>query len=338
LSAALAWTVEIALPTIPAAQDRLELAVAFEGAAAPVLPPASAAEGSLFGALGRAVRFAGALPAEPAPDSLARFAAFAEAVADALPGWQAPARQAPALPGVWCYAIDFGDLPALSVTRQAPGSARTPPWPEVAGYATPTCEGATARYEAETDAAPGLRISVPGLRLPADRIVRVHGRIVRNGSLAPAFVYHSPTESSEAVSPRLEWQAPQPEPPAASLEAALGALLAAVDEESKGPYVLGLETVLVRRLEPAGEAPLEIRFPLALVPGVMVGGEGGVGIAALAREVAGAHSVALGEIDPGPGDEEIALAVTLFDEPPARGPLARLGFRIPVSGAWWEPA
>ncbi len=341
-AAALAWTVEIETPAIPAARDRLELAIDLEGGAAPTRSPGPAPEGALFEALGRAVRFGGTLPAEPDTEALARFATLAEAVAEALPGWQAPVREPPPLPGDWVYSIDFAEWPILVVGRAAQGSGRRPLWPSVAGYVTPTSEDATARYQPEAGGAAGagLRISVPGLRLLGNRSVRVHGRISRNIGLDPAFVYHGGIASSAPCSPSLEWQAPQPEPRAESLEAALGALLAAIDEDSQRPYALGVQAELVRPLDSGGEAALETRIPLAAIRRVAIGGEDCVSPAELKAQLAKALAAARAQLDPDYREEEIALAVTLLDEESADSPLARLNVRIraPGNAAWWSPA
>lgn len=344
LDSALAWAVEIEMAARPAAQDRLELALGFEENAVPDLQP-KAVPGALFDRLGRAARFAGSAPAEPDAGSLARFAGLAEAVAEALPRWQPPSPDIQPLPGDWHYSIDFGDLPALIVGCEAQDCGQYPPWLAIKGHAMAQAETGTARFEPEAGASTDteLRLTLSGLRLPADRIVQVRARIRRNGGIAeavdPAFVYHSGIESSLALRPSLEWQAPGTEPRASSLEAALVALLGAIGEGSQRPYALALEAALVRRLEAAVQEPLETLIPLASLPWTLIGGETHMGAPDLARRVAAGISVARAGIDPDRTTGEIALAITLFDEASEAVPLARLRFRIPASGdAWWEPA
>ncbi|HYI40453.1 MAG TPA: hypothetical protein VE053_09065 [Allosphingosinicella sp.] len=343
LGEALAWTVEIEISAEPAERDRLALAIAFDEQAEPISPSSPTCSEALFTALGRAFRLSAGLPAKPGPDSIARFAGLAEAVADALPLWRAPAPDVPELPGRWRYEFDWGDRPTLRVAREASGSAPPPPWPTVAGYGLADGTGATARYQPEAGAAAGagLRIAVPGFRLLTDRAVRIHGRVIRNeGAAGPPFVYHSAIASSQPLAPCPEWQAPRAEPAAASLASALGAILTKIDEDPKRPYALGLETMLVRRLETAGEAALETRIPLVSVPRVTVGGPEGVAIADLTREIAGSLASARAGMGPGSAGEEVALTLALFDEAPAHTPLARLSVRIPVPGddAWWGGA
>jgi hypothetical protein len=344
LGDALGWTVEIESAALPAAQDRLELALDFEGRAAAV-SASLAADGELFAALGRAVRFAGSAPAEPNPEALTRFVALAEAVAEALPAWRPPMADTPPLPGKWRYGIDLSTLPALTVSREGQSSKQLPPWPAVAGYSTPVSEEGIARYEPEgaAPAGAGLRISVPGLRLLGDRNIQVHGRIRRNGSLTgdvePAFVYHGEMASNGTRSPSLEWQAPRPEPQSASLEAALGALLQSIDADSGRPYALALQAELVQWLKAPGDAPLETRIPLGLIPRTAIGGETDIRVADLARAAAGALSKMRTGIGSDGRDEEIGLAITVFDEAPDRRSLVRLDFRIPVveAAVWWSP-
>ncbi|MEO7178164.1 MAG: hypothetical protein ABIW83_04915 [Allosphingosinicella sp.] len=342
LAEALEWNLEVATSTTPAEQDRLELGIAVDGEPAPVLSPAPGSRKTLFETLGRAVLYSAKLPAEPETGSLAAFATLAEAVADTLPAWRAPSPDIRELPGSRRYGFEFDELPVLVVTRHSSGSGPLPHWPEVAGYSAPACDGETARYEPSGVATgAGLRIAVPGLRLLSDRTVRVHGRVERNSGLAnPAFVYHSPIASSQALSPCLEWQAPRPEAPAATLEAALLAVLATIDEGSGDPYRLGLEAVLVRRLESAGEERVEARIPLGLLPPVEIGGKDAWSVAGLAGEIAAALSWARAGIEAEGREAEIALAITLFDREPARTPLAKLGVRVPVpeDEAWWQTA
>lgn len=339
LGEALAWDVEVVMSAMPAGQDRFAFAIAFDEEAAPASPSSPASSEAFFGALGRAVRFSAGLAAEPGSDSADLFVELAEAVAETLPGWRAPVLDVPTLPGQWRYEFDLGEPPTLVVTREASGTAEPPPWPAVAGYGLPDDAGAIARYQPEAggEEEAGLQIIVPGFRLLTDRAVRVHGRFIRNRGLAGlAFVYHGAIASSRTLSPSLEWEASQPEPPAASLAAALRALLAVIGEYSKRPYALGLDAGLVQWLEAAGEASLGTRIPLALMPRVAVGGAEGTAVADLAREVAQALASARAGMGPAAAKEEVALTLTLFDEAPT--PLARLMVRIPVPDgeAWWQ--
>lgn len=344
-SAALTWSVKVESAQTPVAQDRLELALEFERDSESGPAPSPAPGDTLFDALGRAAMSARSMPDTPAPASIERFAALAEAVAEALPSWVPPKPDVRPLPGRWRYSVDFGALPALIVSREAPGSERLPPWPTVAGFVTPASEEGQARFEPEAgaEAQPGLRLSIPGLRLLADRVVQVHGRTSRNAnivdSVEPAFVYPGTVESSSGLNPWLDWQAPQPEPQAESLEAALAAPLNAIDEHSGAPYLLGLECALLRRLETAGGAPFESRIPLALLPDVEMGGSDSLAVADLARKVAAALSGARAGIEPDFPGEEVALTITLSDREAARSPLARLSLRItvPEDEAWWGP-
>lgn len=345
LSEALAWSVAVEAWTDFSEQDRLELALGFgeEAETGPQVSPAF--YGTLFEALGRAVLAAAAIPDEPDPASVERFAALAESVAQVLAGWPPPVADVRPLPGKWRYAVDFRDLPALIVSREALESGQLPPWPAVSGFVTPASEEGKARFEpkAGAETRSGLRLSFTGLRLLADRVVQVHGRTSRNAnivdSVEPAFVYPGKIESSSSLTPWLDWQAQQPEPRAACLEAALVAPLHAIDEHSGAPYFLRLEGALLRRLEVAGGAPLESRIPLALLPAVEMGGSDDPAVADLARKVAAALSGARAGIEPDLGGEEVALTIILSDREPARSPLARLELRIPVPGdeAWWGP-
>lgn len=337
---ALAWSVEIETRARFAAQDRLELALGCDGEASTGSPESPAPHGLLFEALGRAVQAAASLPPEPDAAAIERFAALAEAVAEALPSWTPPASDVAALPGKWRYAVDFRDLPALIVSREAQESGPLPPWPAITGFVSPASEEESARYEPDPGAAtdPGLRLSFTGLRLLADRSVRVHGRTSRNANIAdsvePAFVYPGTIESTLDLRPRLEWQAPQPEPRTERLEAALTALLNAIDEDSGAPYILGLDAGLLRPVKVAG---ISIRIPLLPLPGIEMGGEDGPAVADLAHELAGALSAARAGLDPETPGEEVALTVTLFDREPARLLLARLELRIavPEDRSWW---
>lgn len=345
LCEALAWSVKVEARTDFSGQDRFELALGFDGEAGTGPQESPAFYGTLFEALGRAVLAAGAKPGEPDPASVERFAALAESVAQVLAGWPPPVADVRPLPGKWRYAVDFRDLPALIVSREAQESGQLPPWPAISGFVTPASEEGKARFEPEAGAGTesGLRLSFTGLRLLADRVVQVHGRTSRNtnivDSVEPAFVYPGTIESSPKLTPSLDWQAPQPEPRAACVEAALVAPLHAIDERSGGPYILSLEGALLRRLETADGTPLESRIPLVLLPGVEMGGPDDLAVADLARKVAAALSAARAGIEPDFRGEEIALTVTLSDLEPARSPLARLEVRIPVPGdeAWWGP-
>jgi hypothetical protein len=330
LAEALAWTLEIELQSMPAGQD---------GRPAPVESPPPEATEPLFTALCRAVRFALELPDGAVPKALEPFAILAEAVADALPAWRKPLPQPEELPGQWRYGLDFGSLPEIVVTRGAAGSGALPLWPELSGYSTPADEGETAFYRPEPGAetGAGLRIAWPGFRLPEQRTVGILGRIKRNAGLAnPAFVYPGAITRRDAAV-HIEWESPRPEPAAASLAAALGAMLAAIEEGSRRPYALGFEAVLVRRPEEADEAPLEVRIPLLLAPPVTIGGPGGAAAADLTREMARALASARAMIDPAAGPEAVGLTVSLFGEAADRAPLARLSVRFPVPGdaAWW---
>ena len=121
-----------------------------------------ACEGGLFEALGKAVLPARSGESEPA--GFEAFAALADAVAEALPGWTAPAPDFNPLPGKWRYALDFRDLPALSVSREGPGC----PWPALPGFVTPRSEvlsPATSRKRrAGSAGAFESRCPVPGCR------------------------------------------------------------------------------------------------------------------------------------------------------------------------------
>ncbi|HYW16599.1 MAG TPA: hypothetical protein VE891_10685 [Allosphingosinicella sp.] len=343
LSDALTWSVEVEARTDFSELDRLELALGFDGEAAAGPQESPAFYGTLFEALGRAVLAARAMPDVPDAASVERFAVLAESVAKVLAGWPPPVADVRPLPGKWRYVLDFRGLPALIVSREAQGSGQLPPWPAISGFVTPASGEGQARFEPEAGAEtkPGLRLSFTGLRLLADRAVRVHGRTSRNANLVdsvgPAFVYPGTIESSTNLKPRLDWQAPQPEPRAARLEAALAALLHAIDEPSGAPYILSLEGALLRRLETAAGSPFESRIPLLRVPNMEVGGA--VAVADLARRVAAALSAARAGIEPDLRDEEVALTIGLSDCDPARSPLARLEFRIPVAGdeTWWGP-
>jgi hypothetical protein len=333
LAEALQWKLEVALHTMPAEQDRLELALLADGGPGPARAPAQGSPEGLFHALGRAVLYAAKWPAEPEPGSLAAFAGLAEAVADALPAWQAPPPDIALLPGDRRYGIEFDALPSLVVTRHSSGSGPLPPWPEIRGYSAPACDGERARYQPSGAATgPGLLIAIPGFRLLTHKSLRVDGRFVRNSALAnPAFVYHGSIASSRTLSPSLEWRALEPEAPAATLEAALLVVFATIAEGAREPYVLRLEAVLVRPLEGTGGEPIDLRIPLILLPEVEIGGgENRSSIARLAKEVAASLSMARAQIGPDGGKEEIALAIALSDRTLGPTPLARLGVRIPV--------
>lgn len=345
VSDALRWTVEAEMILSPEIQDRLELTIGFE-ARPPARGRACAADGDLFGALARIVRFMESTSwdeEESEPEELDRFADLAAAVAEALPDWRAPAGDVPSMPVGWDYAIDFADLPALTVTRNDPGSDALPPWPALAGFVTPMSEaGRVARYEPEGDGPPasGLRISTTGLRLLGHRTAQLHARIRRNGALTaaidPAFVYHTDIVSSEAGSPSLEWEAPRPQGAEPSLAASLDSLLDPIDEDSGGSYVLGLAAELVRGL-PAGD-PLEIRIPLAVLPPVRIGpDEESSSLSEVKQAVARALSEARSRLALEGPDSEIALAVTLSGLDRNRAPLARLHVRIPIADdpTWW---
>lgn len=347
LSEALAWSVKVEARTTFRAQDRLELALGFADEAEAGDPPGSA-DNSLFEPIVRAARFAASIPAKPDPEQIERFAALAEAVAEALHDPPPPVADISPLPGRWRYAVDFRELPALIVSRETTGAGQLPPWPAVTGFVAPASDEGQARFEPEADAPAaqaGLRLIFPGARLMADRAVQVHGRIVRNQNLAdpvePAFVYPGAIESTpHLLRPLLEWRAPEPEPRTAGLAAALTDLLGAIDEKSGAPYGLALEAALLRRLEAEGE--IRSRLPLCLLPVMELGGEDDRPVADLARTVAAALSEANARLGPegGGGDEEIALTIALFEGEPARAPLARLEVRIPIPAdrTWWGPS
>jgi hypothetical protein len=310
VATALDWSVAVETWTAFSGSDRLELGLGSASEGEAVAEPRRDLESALFQALGRIVLFAGSEPGEPAPDRIERFAALAEAVAEALPDWNPPPAEVGSIPGRWCYDIDFGDLPALNVSRRAADGGRLPPWPEVAGFIAPVSDESSARYEPEAgaEAGAGLRLTLPGLRLLSDRAVRLHGRTVRNaGAVDPAFVYRSAIRSSAVLSPRLEWKAPQPEPRARSLEAALGALLRTVDGDSGGPYALGFKAALVCRPAEAGAEPIETQIPLLLLPRVELGGDSGLSVDRLTGEIAAALSSARAGIEADGGPERSRL-------------------------------
>jgi hypothetical protein len=342
---ALAWAVEVEIGASPAVQDRLELTLGFGEAPEPDSAPRQASNGSLFGALAREVRCGGLVTAKSEPGEIARFAALAEEVAAALPGWLAPVPEVRPLPGSRRYAVDFSACPALVVSREAAEGESLPLWPSIEGFAAPAGEGASARFEPEEGAGAkrGLRLSFAGLRLPDDRRVQVHGRIIRNSTIAdavdPAFVYRGATVSQSCPAPRPDWRSPEPEPQAASLESALASLLGGIDGDSGRPYGLGLEAALVRRLEADDDEAPDVRIPLLMLPPVMIGGEDGADNGDLGRDIARALAAARAGTDPGSGYEALELAFTLSGEAPAGDPLARLSFRIPAAGdSWWATA
>jgi hypothetical protein len=347
LDSVLAWSVEVAAHLQPSFQDRFELALDFEPEGAPSPASGPRVELGLFDALGKVVLFAGSAAAEPDAAAIERFAALAEAVAEALPGWQAPIPDGRALPGKWRYSFDFRDLPALIVSRESPGSEQPPPWPEVAGFLARSGDGETGRYEPEAGAGAGmdgLRFSLPGLRLIADRAVRITGRTCRNANFAgpvdPSFVYHGPAASIDCAAPWLEWRSCTPEAAATNLESALGAFLGQIDQAVARPYGLALEAGLVRRSAAEGADSPAIRIPLGLIPRLAISGEEERRAADLAGEIAAALADARVGLAPAGREEEIALTIDLFGEETAEAALARLHVEIAVPGdeAWWGRA
>jgi hypothetical protein len=346
LEAALSWSVNVQIAASESRLDRLELAFEFGREGEPIPARTGNAEGALFEALGKAFLFARSTPVDSDPDldRIERFAGIAEGVAEALATWSEPMANVDPLPGRWRYAVDFRDLPALIVEREGPDC----PWPALDGFAAAgTPDGDSLRFEPKAEsksgpaAAGSLRLSLAGPKLMGDRQVRVHGRTVRNANLAdnvePAFVYHGGSVSVSCAAPSAEWQSPDPEPNEASLEATIASVLGRIDETSGDPYRLGMEAVLIRRLEAGGGESFETRFPLLLLPNISVGGEGDGAIGELGREIARALATARAMVDPGRGVEPMALTITLHDREPE--PLARLEFMILGSAdpAWWGP-
>jgi hypothetical protein len=348
---ALTWAVEAEIGIVPAAQDRLELTLGRDPAPADARPADAPASADLFDALARFVRLAALAPLEADgldPAALERFVALASAVADALPRWQAPPASALApATGEWRYSIDFAALPRLIVARAAEGSQDLPPWPSIAGYAAPATKDAVGEYAAAEDAASptGLRIAIPGLRLPAARTARLAARVHRNDGLPglaavnPAFVFRTRLVSSHAVVPQLDWQAPEDgavsvEP---TLAAALDRLFAPLGEGAPA-YLLAVAAEL---FQPAGaDAGPDRRLPLLLLPAMRVGsGQGETGLVALQAELAKGLAAGRDRLDPALGQAEIRLTLELWDKDGDRAPLARLRqlrIRVPAGDAgWW---
>jgi len=107
----------------------------------------------------------------------------------------------------WTYRIDFGRPPALRVTRFPVGDHLLPPWPEIAGFATPGEDGQAADlYQASTNSVGGapLTFTWTGLPILQAQRVDVAASVRRNDNLVPpgspdgtvtdpAFIYRTPT-------------------------------------------------------------------------------------------------------------------------------------------------
>lgn len=119
----------------------------------------------------------------------------------------------------WRYIVDFSKQPDLGVTRSIDDSTMLPPWPDIAGFRTPTSNKATDVYTADgLSAIPtgALTLTLPDLFMVAAQSAHVMANIVRNANLVPpgmpdhttvepGFVYTTPwTELKDPVGPALD--------------------------------------------------------------------------------------------------------------------------------------
>lgn len=345
---ALCWAIEADLLVTPAPGDRLELALHLGRSPPDIAPaPVPQAGGDLFGALARFVRFETGQAGRDKPLDAARLdraAALAAAVAEALPAWQAPAATAAAPPlPEGRYWIDFGPG-ALSLTRCADAAGTLPPWPAIAGFATPAGEAQTGLYAPVGPAQP-LRLSIPGLRLPAMRAAWLTARMRRNLGLAgagrtnPAFIHDGPVVTSGAASPCLLWKATIAGVADATLAAALDRLFAPLGDDPATPYALGIEVTYHSPLTSLAGDP-GVDMPILLVPPVAIG-VGAEPVAALKAELETAIASWWRDHFPSEGDgAEFRLTLTLWDAD-GHSPLARLSdLPIPLPAdlaGWREP-
>ena len=332
------------MPATPPAQDRLELSLDFDGRAPPrrrVRPPRARCSRRSAGPSASPIAACGRSRVRPGSSA---FAGLAEAVADACPagGRRSPKRLA--LPGKWRYGFDFGTLPGPDRQPRGASLGPLPPWPVVAGYA---CSG-LRRFDRplRTRGRPrrsGLQISVPGARLldrpegPGSWPHKAQWRDRRAGRSGFRLSRRDrverrrfPAAGMAVGRDRGAGAEPRGGASGAARRDRLGVAAALRRSASRRCWCGGWSS--------ADEAPIETRIPLGLLPRVEIDGEKGLSVADLIRELAAALSAARAGIDRDRAESEIALTITMFDDPPAERPLARLEVRIPVPGdeAWWR--
>ncbi|WP_066720608.1 hypothetical protein [Sphingomonas pituitosa] len=117
----------------------------------------------------------------------------------------------------WAYTVDFSQWPNLVVARMPIGIA-LPPWPQIAGFTTPTGSGRTATYLPQGKPAQGAPLTFTFADLPttAAQSAHVKASVTRNANLVPpgmpagtavnrAFVYCTPeVTAKDPVLPLLD--------------------------------------------------------------------------------------------------------------------------------------
>ena len=214
IAEALLWDCVVTIGMPHAAEDELLISVSINDQPAPAAVPAAmavapreSAAATLFEALGRmtveypqiaphlaAVRAGG--DAAVARAALDRLDALIGDVILTWPRWFARALPSEATvagsssavdQAIWRYKLDFGRQPVLGVTRRPVGEA-LPPWPAIAGFATPAEKGqATDSYQPLTHAladAP-LILTWPGLPIHWAQQVDVAASVRRNANIVP---------------------------------------------------------------------------------------------------------------------------------------------------------
>ncbi len=206
--------------------------------------------------------------------ALERTNALIEGVAQTWAEWIHPASRgaadarrrgraddAPISVAAWHYTVDFSQLPNLKVTRSVENSTALPPWPDIAGFTTPTSDKPTDLYihqpMGDASTLGQLAFRVPGLFSVVAQSARVTASVTRNANIVPsdmppgtavngAFIYTTPVvEAKDPVVPLLAL----PGRPivigrgANTLSAALDALLAPFTD---GPALPGLSASVLK--------------------------------------------------------------------------------------------
>jgi len=395
IAEALLWDCVVTVATPRATQDELLLALTLNGpaalsadaateAAASAAPDRSTAA-SLFEALARMtfehpqiaphlVELRPGGDAAVARAALERLDALIGNVVLTWPDWfgqplpPTEAGPAPAADQVsWTYRIDFGQPPALLVTRFPLGGGLLPPWPDIAGFATPLEDGqATASYQASANAVAGAPLTCTWAGLPILQAHRadVAASVTRNDNLVPpgspggthvdpAFIYRTPLVHGAApVTPfadlpsRLLHIGGHAANLSGALDDLLAPLLAAPSLAGLAMRDLRIEIGASYRASLAAEdAAIDSDTPIFLAHNILAlspnAPEGSVPPAAFHRSMVDALAAWHAEIRPDDACAAIRFAITLSAAGAEGGsPLAYLGqveMAVPGAGAdWWR--
>lgn len=304
IAEALLWDYAVTVEVPRAAQDELLVSVVLN---APLADPAveatvaAATADTLFEALARmtfeypqiAPHLATALAdgnAAAARAALERVDALIGDVTRTWPDWferQLPSRAAEASARdhlIWSYSIDFAWLPELRATRLSGGDGALPPWPMIAGFATPPEDGkATGGYQPLTGSPAGpLTFAWTGLPIVSVQTAHSAASTRRNANLVPpgapdgtvvdpAFIYRTPMVAAPAVNPSANLLSPIPiGADAATLSEAVDALFASL---LAAPTIAGLAMRDIqikvaaswRVLSGSEDVPIDIGIPIFLV-------------------------------------------------------------------------